>query len=558
MENRDEMYEDFQNFTRELENVIKSDDICLIPVNNIRDSIVNGYLLYYAHVYDPAYGKDHPRTKMIYNIQLNNYDVATKIINKCKIPTTTIEGSEAEGLAKVLDSVFKGMELKKVPEEKKDDKERLRSNFVNQIKPSTKKALENPSSKNLPQEKTIDPSETLVGLEQEWNLIQKRLFRYLEYLNAKLIEGQLVSILFYGYPGTGKTLLARAIYQSQGAWFLSVSASAIKSKYVGESSKNVHALFEAARYWYREQPTIDEKKRPVVIFLDEFDGLVWSGDGGAQSDVITEFLVEMEGVETGVNEGLILIAATNYPSRISSNILSRFTSKLRIALPYPPITGEEIKREEEGESNWLGEKLDNYVCKSPIRIMRSILRSNGIKSELVDDVNISDDALISMDMSIAQLTTPGFYGILDNDDDFFTRQQLGNRNNNQYLSQRNIFNFITTNLWPTLMDESIKMFNNQDDEIWHYDSGKNRIYPKIQPHGGSKLSAILNKIGKDRTQTHNLLGGLYLSNELLMEEIRSNVDSLTSEVEMDGKMMKSIKDIDPHWKPDKCHEIDDE
>ncbi len=113
-------------------------------------------------------------------------------------------------------------------------------------------------------------------------------------------------ILMYGPPGCGKTHLARATAGECGANFISIAITDILSKWIGESERHLHEIFELAR-----------RHAPTVIFIDEIDGIGMNrSDAGAyQAPVVNVLLTEMDGIQSG-NESLMVLAATNVPWRV--------------------------------------------------------------------------------------------------------------------------------------------------------------------------------------------------------------------------------------------------
>ncbi|MEV5825898.1 AAA family ATPase [Spirillospora sp. NPDC052242] len=112
-------------------------------------------------------------------------------------------------------------------------------------------------------------------------------------------------VLLYGPPGCGKTHLARAAAGELGAGFVSVGLSDILDMYIGSSERNLHSTFETAR-----------RNAPCVLFFDEVDALAARRSDMKQAagrQVINQFLAELDGVEAGANEGVLVLAATNAP-----------------------------------------------------------------------------------------------------------------------------------------------------------------------------------------------------------------------------------------------------
>jgi SpoVK/Ycf46/Vps4 family AAA+-type ATPase len=133
------------------------------------------------------------------------------------------------------------------------------------------------------------------------------------------------SVLLYGPPGTGKTMLAKASSNTLSATFFEAKASGLLSKYFGESSKIIDALFSKAR-----------KMQPSLIFMDEIDSLAPSRDTGIDESsrrVLAQILQGIEGFETSPEDKVIFIGATNKPWDLDDALLSRFQKKVLIPLP---------------------------------------------------------------------------------------------------------------------------------------------------------------------------------------------------------------------------------
>ncbi|KAK1440949.1 hypothetical protein QVD17_06784 [Tagetes erecta] len=132
-------------------------------------------------------------------------------------------------------------------------------------------------------------------------------------------------LLLFGPPGTGKTMIGKAIAGEAKATFFYISASSLTSKWIGEGEKLVRALFGVASC-----------RQPAVIFVDEIDSLLSQrkSDGEHESSrrLKTQFLIEMEGFDSG-NEQVLLIGATNRPQELDEAARRRLTKRLYIPLP---------------------------------------------------------------------------------------------------------------------------------------------------------------------------------------------------------------------------------
>ena len=149
-------------------------------------------------------------------------------------------------------------------------------------------------------------------------------------LGARVPKG----VLLVGPPGTGKTLLARAVAGEAGVPFFSISGSDFVEMYVGVGASRVRDLFDQAK-----------KNTPCIIFIDEIDAVGrqrGAGLGGGHDEreqTLNQLLVEMDCF--GVNEGVIMIAATNRPDILDPALMRPGRFDRQIVVSYPDIKGRE-------------------------------------------------------------------------------------------------------------------------------------------------------------------------------------------------------------------------
>ncbi|KAK9672580.1 hypothetical protein RND81_12G109800 [Saponaria officinalis] len=133
-------------------------------------------------------------------------------------------------------------------------------------------------------------------------------------------------ILLFGPPGTGKTMLAKAIANEAGASFINVSMSTITSKWFGEDEKNVRALF-----------TLAAKVAPTIIFVDEVDSMLGQrtrvGEHEAMRKIKNEFMTHWDGLLSKAGEQILVLAATNRPFDLDEAIIRRFERRIMVGLP---------------------------------------------------------------------------------------------------------------------------------------------------------------------------------------------------------------------------------
>ncbi|KAG9130737.1 hypothetical protein Leryth_012689 [Lithospermum erythrorhizon] len=143
-------------------------------------------------------------------------------------------------------------------------------------------------------------------------------------------KGQLTKpckgILLFGPPGTGKTMLAKAVATEAGANFINISMSSITSKWFGEGEKYVKAVFSLA-----------SKIAPSVVFVDEVDSMLGRrenpGEHEAMRKMKNEFMVNWDGLRTKDKERVLVLAATNRPFDLDEAVIRRLPRRLMVNLP---------------------------------------------------------------------------------------------------------------------------------------------------------------------------------------------------------------------------------
>jgi len=133
-------------------------------------------------------------------------------------------------------------------------------------------------------------------------------------------------ILLFGPPGTGKTMLAKAVASQSGANFINISMATIASKWFGEGEKYVKAVF-----------TLASKISPTIIFIDEVDSILGKrerpGEHEAMRKIKNEFMSNWDGLKTKDKERVLVLAATNRPFDLDDAVLRRLSRRLLVDLP---------------------------------------------------------------------------------------------------------------------------------------------------------------------------------------------------------------------------------
>jgi len=169
-------------------------------------------------------------------------------------------------------------------------------------------------------------------------------------IGARIPKG----VLLVGPPGTGKTYLAKAVSGEAGVPFFSISGSDFVEMFVGVGASRVRDLFEQAK-----------KNSPCIVFIDEIDAVGrrrGAGHGGGHDEreqTLNQLLVEMDGF--GINEGVIIVAATNRPDILDPALLRPGRFDRRVVVGSPDVKGREAILQVHAKTKQIADDVDLSV-----------------------------------------------------------------------------------------------------------------------------------------------------------------------------------------------------
>ncbi len=276
-------------------------------------------------------------------------------------------------------------------------------------------------------------------------------------MGAKIPKG----VLLYGKPGTGKTLIAKAIAGEAGVPFISMSGSEFIEMFAGLGASRVRKLFEKAR-----------KMAPCIVFIDEIDaiGARRTGSSGAESEnnqTLNQLLVEMDGFST--EETIIVLAATNRPEMLDKALLRPGRFDRQVTIPTPDLKGREailrihakdkklaenvtLKGIAEDTSGFTGAELANILNEAAITATRN-------KHEVIEQLDL-DEAVKKVTVGLEKHSRV----ISDKDKKLTAYHEAGHAIVSQYLPTQTDVKEVS--IIPRGLAGGYTMYKNDEDKYY--------------------------------------------------------------------------------------------
>lgn len=319
--------------------------------------------------------------------------------------------------------------------------------------------------------------EDIGGLEEVKTTLQEMILYPLEYPDKflKFSMNPSRGILFYGPPGCGKTLLAKAIATECSSNFISIKGPELLTMWFGESEANVREVFDKAR-----------QSAPCVLFFDELDSIgiqrgSGNGGGGEASDrVINQLLTEMDGI--GAKKNVFIIGATNRPDILDDALLRPGRLDQLVYIPLPDLKSRisilksvlrKVPIDQNVSLEFIGKmcekfsgadlkELCNQICKSAIKeaIEAELSKKSLMKDGKGEDLDLGEDPVPTLSRRHFE------YGLAN------CRMSVGDADLNKYEEFKRKYdpnfskgqNTVKLN-WPESDVSNLMQQDNKDDDL---------------------------------------------------------------------------------------------
>lgn len=319
--------------------------------------------------------------------------------------------------------------------------------------------------------------EDIGGLEEVKSTLQEMILYPLEYPDKflKFSMNPSRGILFYGPPGCGKTLLAKAIATECSSNFISIKGPELLTMWFGESEANVREVFDKAR-----------QSAPCVLFFDELDSIgiqrgSGNGGGGEASDrVINQLLTEMDGI--GAKKNVFIIGATNRPDILDDALLRPGRLDQLVYIPLPDLKSRisilksvlrKVPIDQNVSLEFIGKmcekfsgadlkELCNQICKSAIKeaIEAELSKKSLMKDGKGEDLDLGEDPVPTLSRRHFE------YGLAN------CRMSVGDADLNKYEEFKRKYdpnfskgqNTVKLN-WPESDVSNLMQQDNKDDDL---------------------------------------------------------------------------------------------
>lgn len=258
------------------------------------------------------------------------------------------------------------------------------------------------------QDKTGTSFDDIIGCEDVKSFVKTQYIkRFSEKYKTVFAEGRGGTLergmLLFGLPGTGKTMLARAIATEVDADFIAIKASDLKDRFYGDTEKKIQELYDGAA----------EKGTMTIIFIDEIETLLPSRSGSDiqnyEASAVTQFLAVLDGFEKEKMSKIITIAASNYPNRIDAAAIrpGRLGAWFRVDLPNGQLRKKLINKHFSKGYTLESDALDYLVANTKGYSSADVVSlCNRLKGKLAEngmeavDKGLSDDMVLAISSKI--------------------------------------------------------------------------------------------------------------------------------------------------------------